>query len=368
MNSNRLLGLAVAIILGIVASMFVYRQFQAASAPKPVVKMQQIVVAAEPLKLGTRVNASNLKTIPWPQGQPVAGMFTKVDDVANRALITSVAENEPILESKLASLQSGAGLAATIPEGMRAMSVAVNDVVGVAGFVTPGTMVDVLVTGAATGGGNITRTILENVRVLAAGQKVEQDKEGKPQTVPVITLLVTPDDAAKLAMASTEGKIQLALRNTIDTKNMSPPAVMQTSLFASGAPARLRSMLRRKRLLRSPLRLLWKSSSEPNAKQRAFKIREQPSGVSNARAIVSTAFNAKSAVGVAARRRVGNPCCPSRLRSARLGRPIPGSWGSAIGPAIRRSSAGAASPCGTLAGHHVSVAHQARFAGRSSHR
>ncbi len=73
MNSNRLLGLAVAIILGIVASMFVYRQFQAASAPKPVVKMQQIVVAAEPLKLGTRVNASNLKTIPWPQGQPVAG-------------------------------------------------------------------------------------------------------------------------------------------------------------------------------------------------------------------------------------------------------------------------------------------------------
>jgi pilus assembly protein CpaB len=237
MNSNRLLGLAVAIILGIVASVFVYRQFQAASAPKPVVRMQQIVVAAEPLKLGTRVNASNLKTIPWPQGQPVAGMFTKVDDVANRALITSVAENEPILESKLASLQSGAGLAATIPEGMRAMSVAVNDVVGVAGFVTPGTMVDVLVTGAATGGGNITRTILENVRVLAAGQKVEQDKEGKPQTVPVITLLVTPDDAAKLAMASTEGKIQLALRNTIDTKNMSPPAVMQTSLFSSGAPA-----------------------------------------------------------------------------------------------------------------------------------
>src|SRR5580704_13693602 len=236
MNSNRLLGLAVAIILGIVASVFVYRQFQAASAPKPVVRMQQIVVAAEPLKLGTRVNASNLKTIPWPQGQPVVGMYTKVDDVANRALITSVAENEPILESKLASLQSGAGLAATIPEGMRAMSVAVNDVVGVAGFVTPGTMVDVLVTGASASG-NITRTILENVRVLAAGQKVEQDKEGKPQTVPVITLLVTPDDAAKLAMASTEGKIQLALRNTIDTKSMSPPAVMQTSLFASSAPA-----------------------------------------------------------------------------------------------------------------------------------
>jgi pilus assembly protein CpaB len=236
MNSNRLLGVIVAILLGIFASVFVYRQFQQASAPKPTVVMQRIVVAAEPLKLGTRLDASNVRTIPWPQGQPVVGMFTRVEDVANRALITSVAENEPILDSKLASIQSGAGLAATIPEGMRAMSVAVNDVVGVAGFVTPGTMVDVLVTGALSGsGGNITRTILENVRVLAAGQKVEQDREGKPQTVPVITLLVTPDDAAKLAMASTEGKIQLALRNTIDTKSMNPPAVLQTSLFSSGA-------------------------------------------------------------------------------------------------------------------------------------
>jgi pilus assembly protein CpaB len=240
MNSSRLFGVVIAIVLGIFASMFVYRQFQQASAVKPVVTMQRIVVAAEPLKLGTRLDASNVRTIPWPQGQPVAGMFTKIEDVANRALITSVAENEPILDSKLASLQSGAGLAATIPEGMRAMSVAVNDVVGVAGFVTPGTMVDVLVTGALSGSsGNITRTILENVRVLAAGQKVEQDREGKPQTVPVITLLVTPDDAAKLAMASTEGKIQLALRNTIDTKSMNPPAVLQTSLFSStgAAPA-----------------------------------------------------------------------------------------------------------------------------------
>jgi pilus assembly protein CpaB len=238
MNSSRLLGVVVAIVLGIFASVFVYRQFQQASAPKPVVAMQRIVVAAEPLKLGTRLDASNVRTIPWPQGQPVAGMFTRVEDVVNRAVITSVAENEPILDSKLASLQSGAGLAATIPEGMRAMSVAVNDVVGVAGFVTPGTMVDVLVTGTLSGsGGNITRTILENVRVMAAGQKVEQDREGKPQTVPVITLLVTPDDAAKLAMASTEGKIQLSLRNTIDTKSTNPPAVLQTSLFSSGIPA-----------------------------------------------------------------------------------------------------------------------------------
>jgi pilus assembly protein CpaB len=165
-------------------------------------------------------------------------MFTRVDDCTNRALITAVAENEPILDSKLAPIQAGAGLSATIPEGMRALSVAVTDVVAVAGFVTPGTMVDVLVTGAITGSsqqggtGNITRTILENVRVLAANQKIEQDRDGKPQTVQVITLLVTPEDASKLAMASTEGHIQLALRNTIDTKMISPPAVLQTTIFA----------------------------------------------------------------------------------------------------------------------------------------
>ena len=124
---------------------------------------------------------------------------------------------------------------------MRALSVAVNDVIGVAGFVTPGTTVDVLVTGAVSGTTQgtpttVTRTILENVRVLAAGQKIQQDRDGKPETVPVITLLVAPEDAGKLAMASTQGKIQLALRNTIDIKATNPSPVLETALFASGAP------------------------------------------------------------------------------------------------------------------------------------
>jgi pilus assembly protein CpaB len=123
---------------------------------------------------------------------------------------------------------------------MRAVSVAVNDVVAVAGFVTPGKMVDVLVTGTAPGGAMagsaVTETILENIRVLAAGQKTVQDREGKPETVPVITLLVTPDQAGKLTMASTEGKIQLALRNTIDSKMTAPAPVLQAALFGSPAP------------------------------------------------------------------------------------------------------------------------------------
>jgi pilus assembly protein CpaB len=241
MNRNRMLiGLATAVVVALFLSTFVYRAFKNASAIKPVV-IGHIVVAAQPLQVGTRVDASNLRLIPWPSGEPVAGMFVRIQDCANRAVITPLAENEPILESKLAATQSGAGLPATIPEGMRALSVAVNDVVGVAGFVIPGTMVDVLVTGKVADPGhggdeNITRTILENVKVLAAGQKIEQDREGKPQNVPVITLLVTPDDAARLTMASTEGKIQLALRNTVDTRLLAPGAVLQDSLFTGGAP------------------------------------------------------------------------------------------------------------------------------------
>jgi len=126
----------------------------------------------------------------------------------------------------------------------------VNDVIGVAGFVIPGTMVDVLVTGQVPGStqnNNITRTILENVPVLAAGQKVEQDREGKPQTVPVVTLLVNPQDADKLTMASTEGKIQLALRNTVDSKLVKPDPVLQTVLFSGPAapPAPTRSVVRK---------------------------------------------------------------------------------------------------------------------------
>jgi pilus assembly protein CpaB len=234
-----LIGLGVAFVVALLLSSYVYREFERVSSVRAAVPMQRIVVAAESLPLGTQLDASKLRMISWPAAQPVAGMYTHIEDCANRALITPVAENEPILESKLAPTGAGAGLAATIPTGMRAMSVAVNDVIGVAGFVTPGTMVDVLVTGSITGQGggqNITRTILENVRVLAAGQKVQQDRDGKPQTVPVITLLVTPEEAGKLAMASTQGKIQLALRNATDNDAAVPVPVLQSAVFASDAP------------------------------------------------------------------------------------------------------------------------------------
>lgn len=183
MNRNRLIvGFLAAVVIAFFLSAFVYRQLKNAANNRPL-PSQYIVVAAEPLSIGSRVDSSNLRLIPWPADQPVRGMFTRIEDCANRALITPVVENEAILESKLAPRAAGAGLPAAIPEGMRALSVPVNEVVGVAGFVIPGTMVDVLVTGQVPGG-NITRTILENVPVLAAGQKIEQDRKASHRPLP----------------------------------------------------------------------------------------------------------------------------------------------------------------------------------------
>jgi pilus assembly protein CpaB len=242
MNRNRMItGLAIAVAIAFLFSVYVYRTIQRITNVRPA-PMVKIVVADRPIQLGSRLDATNLRVISWPAGEAIAGSFVRVEDCAGRAALSNLAGNEPVLESKLAPKEAGAGLPATIPEGMRAVSVAVNEVNGVAGFVIAGTMVDVLVTGRLSGNSadpnnNITRVILENIRVLAAGQQVEQDREGKPQKVPVVTLLVTPEDATKLTMASTEGKIQLALRNTIDATLTNPPPVLQAVLFTGPVAA-----------------------------------------------------------------------------------------------------------------------------------
>lgn len=257
MNRRRLLiGLVAAVVLAVLASWFVYRQIrQAPVVQKKQVPATQIVVAAMPLPLGTRLDPHDLRLVPWPGNEPVPGMFTRMQDVVGRALITGVVQNEPILESKLAPREAGAGLPATIPEGMRAVSVAVNQVIGVAGFVQPGTMVDVIAVGSpggGGGGGTLSKTVLENIKVLAAGQQVTQDAQGKPHTVPVVTLLVTPEDADKLTLATSQARIQLALRNTIDTKIVNPPAVLQAQLMSptgAVAPRRHRRIRRPKKVV-----------------------------------------------------------------------------------------------------------------------
>ena len=239
MDQKRLVvGLLVALVFGLVAARYVYVQLRTAkmAAVKPPAPTGRIVVAAKRIELGQRLTSSDLREITWPDATRPAGSFTRISDCLDRALITPVVENELILEEKLAPKEAGGGLAVAIPEGTRGISVRVDDVVAVAGFVVPGTMVDVLGTGQTTNGDSITRTILQDLRVLAVGQKTEPDREGKPQTYTVVTLLVTPEEAEKVTMASTEGKIHLALRNTIDTKEVNPPPVSRTSLFAGAPP------------------------------------------------------------------------------------------------------------------------------------
>jgi pilus assembly protein CpaB len=241
MNRTRMMALAgVALVLSLAVTMFTYRVLRNRLQPPP--EMGQIVIANEKMSLGTRLTIADVRLVPWPRAVPIEGSFQDPNAVVGRGVISPLLPNEPILESKLAPREAGAGLTSAIPEGMRAVAVKVNDVIGVAGFVVPGTRVDVILTGTPGWGKDIemSRVILENVQVLAAGQNVDHDADGKPLNVQVITLLVTPDDSQKLALASTEGKIQLALRNPLDLDLTNPVAVERPKLFYSAlnqAPA-----------------------------------------------------------------------------------------------------------------------------------
>ena len=195
-------------------------------------------VASRDLAVGTVLTPSDVKVIEWPGATLPAGYISSSELAVGRGLTRPVQQNEPFLESKLAPKGAGGGLSVTIAEGMRAVSVRVDEVVGVAGFVLPGTRVDVLLTIDRSGKGNepLTQALLQNVQVLAAGQQVQQDKDGKPKTVPVITLLVTPDQAETLTLAANSGRIQLALRNTLDTLPATTTGARLGGLFGGEAP------------------------------------------------------------------------------------------------------------------------------------
>jgi pilus assembly protein CpaB len=204
---------------------------------------QPVVVAAVDLSLGTELKKDDLTVVNFPAGQAPQGAFARVADVIGRGLISPLVKNEVVLPAKLASKEAGSGLPPVIPEGMRAVSVRVNEVIGVAGYVLPGTHVDVLCNLSPTNQpqDTISKLILSNVQVVTAGTRIEQDQDkGKPMQVTVVTLLVYPDQAERLALASTEGKIQLALRNPLDqsapdTAGMKPAMLM--GVVKAPAPA-----------------------------------------------------------------------------------------------------------------------------------
>jgi pilus assembly protein CpaB len=237
MNRSRMFVLAtVALVMAIGVTFVTYRALR--NRLQPPEDMSQIVVAAQGVALGSRLTEADLRLAPWPRAIPLSGSFQKISEVVGRGVVVPMIPNEPVLDSKLAAVGSGAGLTAAIPEGMRAVGVKVNDVIGVAGFVLPGSRVDVVVSGSPNKNGEVemSKVILENVLVLAAGQNVTSDVNGKPQNVQVVTLVVTPDESQKLALASVDGKIQLALRNPLDLARLNPDAQRRDSLYGISAP------------------------------------------------------------------------------------------------------------------------------------
>jgi pilus assembly protein CpaB len=245
LNRSRLLMIGfVALALGAFVSFSVYRNLaKTGSNAQPGV---EVVVASNDIPVGAKVEDKDVKLVRFPADALPPTCFHLKSSVVGRGAILPIGRGEFFLPGKLAGENAGSGLPGLIPPGMRAVSVRVNEVIGVAGFVQPGTRVDVLLTGNPSGAADQqTTTVLENIAVIASGQRLERTAAGESQMAPVITLLVSPDDAQKLTLAAMQGKIQLALRNPLDTKQIDPSAVRTDTLYKL-APTPAKAVVRTK--------------------------------------------------------------------------------------------------------------------------
>jgi pilus assembly protein CpaB len=243
-QTRTLVVMALAVVLAAVASYAVYRAIQQIPVREVPIATHFTVVAKERLPVGSLVEARHVELVPWPESNPVAGGFRTVEEVVGRGLISEVVQNEPLTETKLASREAGAGLPPSIPPGMRAMSVRVNDVIGVAGFAVPGTRVDVIVT-VKPNEESVSRVVVSNVQVLTAGTKFDPEsaRTGEAVRAPVVTLLVTPQDAERIALAQNEGEIMLALRNPMDVETVETRGVRMSGLLAAPDAAPVRTVV-----------------------------------------------------------------------------------------------------------------------------
>jgi pilus assembly protein CpaB len=238
MNKRFIGVLLFAFVVASGASLLLYRMLanrpQTVKAAAPSAKL---VLAAKTLEIGTVLKEEDLRLADWAGAVP-AGASSRVQDLVGRGVITTIYEKEPVIESRLAPKGAGGGLAAMIPPGMRAVAIRVNEVAGLAGFVVPGMRVDVLISGSSPGVnanlGTLTKTLLQNMEVLSAGQDFKKDAEGKPIVVQVINLLATPEQAEQLSLASAQTNIQLVLRNPLDREVSKTPGTALAHLFDGG--------------------------------------------------------------------------------------------------------------------------------------
>src|SRR5215203_1153597 len=238
-NTRTALVVAIAVTVAALASFGVYRAIQSMPVRQVEVRSLYQVVAAMDMPMGTMITKDQVKLVAWPASSPVSKGFTTVESVLNRGLIDAVSMNEPLTETKLAPIEAGAGLPPSITQGMRAVSVKVNEVVGVAGFVVPGTHVDVMVTlRRDETKDSMTRVVVSDVQVLTAGTRFDQEKarDGQPIPTTVVTLLVTPPDAERIALAASEGEVMLTLRNPMDRKPTETTGIRTAALLGQ-APA-----------------------------------------------------------------------------------------------------------------------------------
>ncbi len=236
MNRTRLLMIGIlALALGALVSVSVYRNLLGRGpATEP---GTDVVVAANDIQVGARIEEHDVRLVKYPASALPAGTPTKRSQVLGRGVILPIARGEFILPTKLAPENAGAGLPSLIPPGMRAVSVRVNEVVSVAGFVGPGTRVDVLLTGTPGGSSESqTTTVLQNVAVIASGHTLERNAAGEATNTPVITFLASPEDAERLTLASAEGRIQLVLRNPLDTHQDKVDPANARGLYQGGTP------------------------------------------------------------------------------------------------------------------------------------
>src|SRR5262245_24355506 len=230
--------LALAIAAGGAFAFATYNYVQSVPAKTTSIPTRPVVVAASDLDIGADITSDNVRVIEWPANALPSNAISDPKEVIGRGLVMPMIQNEPFLELKMAPKEAGSGLPPVIPPGLRAVSIKVNEVIGVAGYVLPGTRVDVVATVSPSqqAQDTTTKVILTNVEVLAAGTRIDRETDkNKPIAVTVVTLLVDPEDAERLTLEGTEGKIQWALRNPLDKATPVTRGIKQAALL--GAPA-----------------------------------------------------------------------------------------------------------------------------------
>lgn len=235
-NKRLIIALAGAVICGMLGVLAITRYLSQVEAFTK--DLGNVVIAKQEIPLGTKITKDQISLAPIPNGSVPEGAFRKIDDVVGRVAIQAIGVREPVTNLKLAPAGTGGGLPAVIPEGYRAVTVRVDEVVGISGFVMPGSYVDVVavVTPQAQEGaqatGPVSKIVLQHIKVLASGPKIDSPADQRePNSVKAVTLMVTPEQAEKLVLAANEGKLQLVMRNYSDDEDTTTPGANKNNLL-----------------------------------------------------------------------------------------------------------------------------------------